>query len=71
MAAKTFTAAFKCPNCGQAGLRTWEESLTQSRTVGEGRRLTSVSSGFHIETGRTASGEPLIVCDLCDEIQLD
>jgi hypothetical protein len=39
--------------------------------MGEGRTLSSVSGGFHIEVGRTAGNEPLIVCDTCDEIQPD
>jgi hypothetical protein len=71
MASEQFVATFKCTNCEQAGDRTWEESSTQSRFVGEGRTLVCVSSGFHIETGRTATGEPLIVCNECDEIQPD
>jgi hypothetical protein len=71
MEGKQFEAAFKCPNCGQAGVRSWQESSAQSRTVGKGRKLVSVSDGFHIEIGRTASGEPLIVCNECDEFQLD
>jgi hypothetical protein len=66
-----FSAPFKCTNCAQEGVRVWEESDKQSRIAGEGRKLVSVSEGFHIETGRTASGEPLIVCDVCDEFQLD
>ena len=71
MAAEQFVAAFECTNCGQAGDRTWEESSAQSRIAGDGRALVGVSSGFHIETGRTASGEPLIICNECDEIQPD
>jgi hypothetical protein len=71
MAFEQFIAAFECTNCRQAGDRTWEESSAQSRIVGEGRTLVRVSSGFHIETGRAASGEPLIVCNECDEIQPD
>lgn len=71
MAPEEFTAAFTCPNCGEAGVRRWEESVAESRIPGEGRKLLSVSDGFHIETGRTQSGEPLIVCNKCDEFQLD
>jgi hypothetical protein len=26
-----------------------------------------VSSGFHCEEGRAANGEPVIVCDVCDQ----
>jgi hypothetical protein len=66
-----FTIRFTCPNCGQAGTRTWEESASKSRIAGEGRVLLNVSDDFHIEAGRTRSGEPLIVCNVCDEIQPD
>jgi hypothetical protein len=37
----------------------------------EARKLVSVSSGFHAETGRTDSGDPVIVCGVCDCIQPD
>ena len=66
-----FAVAFKCPNCGQAGARHWEEGLGASHALGAGRSYLSVSSGFHCELGRAANGEPLIVCDVCDEIQPD
>jgi len=68
---KQFTVAFKCLHCGEVGVRTWAESTGQSHAAGEGRTLISVTEGFHIETGRTVSGEPLIVCDACDQIQPD
>ena len=71
MAAQQFSAPFKCAHCGQEGVRVWEEPDSQSRAAGEGRKLISVSEGFHIETGRTASGEPLIVCNVCDQFQVD
>jgi hypothetical protein len=66
-----FSAHFRCANCGQTGTRAWEEPSSRSRVQSEGRRLIEVSGGFHIEEGRTASGEPLVVCDTCDEIQPD
>ena len=60
---------FNCANCGQAGTYTWQVSST---TLGaQTRKLKTLSAGFHIELGRTASGEPLIVCDTCDEIRQD
>jgi hypothetical protein len=71
MKPKQFTVAFKCSNCPEVGVRTWTEPAGRSQTVGEGRMLVSVTQGFHIETGRTDSGEPLIVCDACDQIQPD
>jgi predicted RNA-binding Zn-ribbon protein involved in translation (DUF1610 family) len=66
-----FAVAFQCPNCGQKGARHWEEGVDQSRKQGSKRAYLNVSSGFHCEEGRAANGEPLIVCDVCDEIQPD
>jgi hypothetical protein len=71
MKPRKFSASFFCPNCKQAGVREWMESAALSRLFGMGRTLAGVSEGFHIETGRTASGEPIIVCNTCDEIQPD
>ena len=71
MRPKQFTVAFKCSNCEEVGVRTWTESARRSQNVGGGRALISVTQGFDIETGRTVSGEPLIVCDACDQIQPD
>jgi uncharacterized metal-binding protein len=71
MKPRQFTVAFKCSNCPEVGVRTWTESASESQVAGEGRTLVSVTQGFHIETGRTESGEPLIVCDACDQIQPD
>ena len=38
--------------------------------VGEGKPPVPVfaTDGFHIETGRTADGEALVICDACDKI---
>jgi hypothetical protein len=66
-----FAVAFVCPNCGQKGARHWEEGLNGGQKLGSGRAYISVSTGFHCEEGRAANGEPLIVCDVCDEIQPD
>lgn len=66
-----FAVAFKCPNCGQKGARHWAEGADQSRKPGSQRVYLDVSSGFHSEEGRATNGEPLIVCDVCDEIQPD
>ena len=66
-----FDISFACPNCGQKGTRHWEEGADRSRKQGSDRAYLSVSSGFHCETGRAANGEPVIVCDVCDEIQPD
>jgi predicted RNA-binding Zn-ribbon protein involved in translation (DUF1610 family) len=66
-----FAVAFQCPNCGQKGARHWEEGAGGGRQLGSNRAYRNVSSGFHCEEGRAANGEPLIVCDVCDEIQPD
>ena len=66
-----FAVAFKCPNCGQAGARHWAEGRDGSHALGSDRTYNSVSEGFHCEEGRAANGEPVIVCDVCDEIQPD
>ena len=69
--AQKFAVAFKCPNCGQKGARHWEEGADGSRLPGSKRTYINVSSGFHCEEARAANGEPVIVCDVCDEIQPD
>lgn len=66
-----FAVAFVCPNCGQKGDRNWEEGLDKSQLLGGDRNYISVTKGFHCELGRAANGEPIIVCDVCDEIQPD
>jgi hypothetical protein len=66
-----FAVALQCPNCGQKGARHWEEGADAGRKLGSKRAYISVSAGFHCEEGRAANGEPLIVCDVCDEIQPD
>jgi hypothetical protein len=66
-----FTLVITCPGCGQGGAVAWEED--DARTAGRrgARKLMQVSPGFHSESGRTQSGDRLIVCDQCDEIQPD
>lgn len=66
-----FAVAFKCPNCGQAGARHWQRGPGGRTAIGSGRLYLDVSSGFHCELGRAANGEPIVVCDVCDEIQPD
>jgi hypothetical protein len=66
-----FTFAITCPNCDASGAVVWEESADHDRARGSERRLISVDGEFHRETGRTASGGPVIVCNVCDEIQPD
>jgi len=66
-----FTVAITCPNCDAPGAVVWEESADHDRTRGSQRRLVSVHGAFHRETGRIAPGDPVIVCNVCDEIQPD
>jgi hypothetical protein len=66
----SFVVAITCA-CGVAGSVTWEENVRAPQPHGPQRRLLSVSPGFHIESGRTQSGDPLVVCDGCDTIQDD
>jgi hypothetical protein len=58
-------AVLKCPHCGVEGAAVWESVEDQSA----GRRLVNLRGQFHSETGRTNSGELLIICTECDEIQ--
>ena len=64
-----FSAAITCPNCGQTGDVVWDEATGPDRTRGRQRQLVYISGGFHSETGRTQSGDPLVICDVCDQIQ--
>jgi len=66
-----FTVTITCPNCDASGAVVWEESADHDRDRGSERRLISVDGEFHRETGRTPSGDPVIVCNVCDEIQPD
>jgi hypothetical protein len=57
------TIEFSCASCGQKGSVCWEgEGASQIP-----RRLVQLSHGFHAESGRVRSNEPLIVCDACDQ----
>ncbi len=70
-ARRQFQVDITCSNCGQNGAVTWSESIAMDRPHGPERRLVAISPGFHAETGRSQSGDALIVCDSCDEIQAD
>lgn len=66
-----FTNSIACSNCGTLGAVVWEESGSKDRARGPERRLVTIHGEFHQEPARAASGDPVIVCNLCDEIQLD
>lgn len=66
-----FPNSLKCPSCGQTGKIIWEENAVGHRQAGPERRLIDVTPGFHPESGRTESGDPLIICTNCDTIQAD
>lgn len=55
--------AVVCPHCKCAG-------TVGCRLAGEGKPPVPVfaTEGFHIETGRMAGDQALVVCDACDEI---
>ena len=64
-----FTVQLKCSHCGQVGHLVWHQTDASFQALGIERRLAHVSIGFHPELGRTRSGEPLIICTRCDQIQ--
>ena len=65
-----FTQPLTCAHCGAHGSVTWEENSDTSPN-GPQRRLVAMDGGFHAESGSTRSGDPLIVCNGCDQIQAD
>lgn len=54
--------SIECSHCGQKG------SAVYAAGSGAARQLLKLAEGFHVETGRTKTGEAVIVCDVCDEI---
>lgn len=66
-----FAIAVKCLGCGASGSALWEESGSTDRTRGSERKLVSLQGDLHAETGRTRSCDPVIVCNICDEILPD
>lgn len=68
---RQFTVQLTCSDCGQKGAVLWEENSGVVQPKGPERRLVSITPGFHEESGRTQSRDPLIVCDVCDTIQDD
>ena len=70
MGRNQFRLNFSCNHCGALGTAVWEEN-SPPEPRGPQRRLVTVGGEFHSETGRTQSGDPLIVCNNCDTIQPD
>jgi hypothetical protein len=68
-----FTLPLRCPHCGQTGEVVWTESAGGNRNRGSARALVSISEGFHAEVGRLGidKDNPIVVCNVCDEIQPD
>ncbi|MGH6873237.1 MAG: hypothetical protein ACREHE_17205 [Rhizomicrobium sp.] len=66
-----FQTAIACPTCGQTGELAWAEGPGGGQERGGTRVFLRVSDGFHVEEGRMPSGDPVIVCNACDEIQPD
>jgi hypothetical protein len=67
---RQFRVRITCPDCDTPGAVVWEEN-SHARDGGFRRLLVAVEGGFHPETGRTQSGDPLIICNVCDTIQKD
>ncbi len=67
--ARPFSLKIHCPHCGQAGFVAWEGAGPGDPTPERHPRLVFLSRGFHPETHRTLSGAPMIVCDICDQVQ--
>jgi len=61
-ASDIFSLKLNCPHCRQAGFVAWE-GQAQSPP-----RIVFLSRGFHPER-TSGDASPLIVCDVCDEIQ--
>lgn len=59
-----------CPNCGALGAVVWEEAA-HPNPAGPQRRLAGLHGPFHRESGRTQSGDSMIVCTGCDQIMPD
>ncbi len=66
-----FSVSIKCPDCGQTGSVAWEEDDGMMPGKKSARVFVDVTTGFHTEHGRTKSGDPIIVCNVCDCIQTD
>jgi hypothetical protein len=52
---------FACPHCGQRGEVVWRGTKAE-------RAIVRLFAGFHVEEGRLPGARPVIVCDVCDEI---
>lgn len=70
MGRDAFKTDLSCSHCNATGAAVWEEN-TMLSPQGPQRRLVAVHGDFHSETGRTHSGDPMIVCNNCDTIQAD
>lgn len=66
-----FSTPIICPSCGQSGAVLWEESVGRVRPRGPERKLILLLQGFGQSRGKTQSGDPQIVCDLCGGIVAD
>jgi len=61
MASRTKHIKFGCPYCGQQGEVVWNSDNS-------GHELVRLSNGFHFEEGRMKGMRPVIICNICDEI---
>ena len=65
-----FKTLLTCVHCQAPGAVVWEENRYASAS-GPQRQLVALHGEFHQESGRTNSGDPMIVCNQCDQIQPD
>ena len=64
-----FSMKMSCPHCRQAGFVAWEGDGLVSAPSENLPRLVFLSRGFHPERARSDRALPVIVCDVCDQIQ--
>ena len=65
------TVEIQCSSCRQYGSAVWEGLITGGHPETLGRRLVNLSDGFHAESGRTRSLDPLVGCNECDNFEID
>jgi hypothetical protein len=64
---RQYSTPLRCASCDAQGDARWEETGGDAPT----RILIALAGPFHSEPARTRSGNAMIVCSRCDEIQPD
>ncbi len=70
-ATQIFSVTLSCPRCREMGQVVWEETASMERAQGSRRRMIALHGNFHKTEERGNSGDPLIVCNACDQIMPD